>query len=43
LVLDHDKQLGGIVSLGDLTTKACEWPRPVEVVKDVSEPSASNR
>ena len=39
LVLNRDKRLVGIVSLGDLATEAGDQGQPGEVLKKVSEPT----
>jgi CBS domain-containing protein len=43
LVLDHDKRLIGIVSLGDLAAEAGDPYRMGEVLQDVSVPAESRR
>jgi CBS domain-containing protein len=40
LVLDRDKRLVGIVSLGDLAVQSGENPLPVETLQAVSQPNA---
>jgi CBS domain-containing protein len=43
LVLNHDKRLVGIVSLGDLAADAGDPQRTGEVLQDISEPAIPNR
>lgn len=43
LVMNRDKRLVGIVSLGDLATKTGDKQQAGEVIKDVSEPSEPRR
>jgi CBS domain-containing protein len=43
LVLNHDKRLFGIVSLGDLAADAGDPQRTGEVLQDISEPAIPNR
>jgi len=43
VVLDHDKRLVGIVSLGDLAVETGDRQRAGEVLQDVSEPAIPHR
>ena len=43
LVLNRDKRLVGIVSLGDLATETGDTQRSGEVLQDVSEPATVRR
>jgi len=43
VVLNHDKRLVGIVSLGDLAVEAGARPTASEVLQEVSEPSEPHR
>lgn len=43
VVLNHDKRLVGIVSLGDLAVEAGARPTAGEVLREVSEPSEPHR
>ena len=43
LVMNRDKRLVGIVSLGDLATESGDARKAGEVLQDVSEPSQPRR
>jgi len=43
IVLNRDKRLVGIVSLGDLATESGDKQRSGEVLQDISEPSQPRR
>jgi hypothetical protein len=43
LVLNRDKRLAGIVSLGDLAVEAGREARPASTLRQVSEPAEPNR
>jgi CBS domain-containing protein len=42
-VVDHDKKLVGIVSLGDLADRGSDDKRVGETLKDISTPSEPDR
>jgi CBS domain-containing protein len=42
-IIDHDRNLVGIVALGDVATKIDDRELPAEVLKRVSEPSRPDR